>query len=132
MKFIVNSSCLETDFSELIDPVVCLDSIKKSEILIEEARHKQEGFNRYLKKGIGNKSDKQKKTLANIKKLFNRSNNAIKFVDDYGSMILEVERKVAENPEPEPEPSKEKLKRKKCSLELREEVINKIKNNKKI
>ena len=50
MKFIVNSSCLETNFSELIDPVVCLDSIKKREILIEEVRHKQEGFNRYLKK----------------------------------------------------------------------------------
>ena len=70
--------------------------------------------------------------MANIKKLFNRRNNAIKFVDDYGSMILEVERKLAEKPQPEPEPSKAKLKRKKCSLELREEVINKIKNNEKI
>ena len=69
--------------------------------------------------------------MTNIKKLFNRSNNAIKFVDDYGSMILEVERKVAEKPQPEPEPSKAKLKRKKCSLELREEVITKLKIMKK-
>ena len=40
VKFIVNSSDLETDFSELKDPVAFLDSIKKPEILIEEARHK--------------------------------------------------------------------------------------------
>ena len=70
--------------------------------------------------------------MANIKKLFNRRNNAIKFANEYGSMILEVERKAAEKPEPEPEPSKAKPKRKKCSLELREELINKTKNSEKI
>ena len=32
LKLIVNSSCLETDFSELKDPVAFLDSIKKREI----------------------------------------------------------------------------------------------------
>ena len=47
-------------------------------------------------------------------------------------MILEVERKAAEKPEPEPEPSKAKPKHKKCSLELREELINKTKNSEKI
>ena len=36
LKFIVNSSGLETDFSELKDPVAVLDSIKIHEILIEE------------------------------------------------------------------------------------------------
>ena len=34
-----------------------------------------------------------KKTLVNINTLFNRRNNAIKFGDDYGSMILEAKRK---------------------------------------
>ena len=48
-KFIVNSSGLETDFSELKDPVAFLDSIKQREVLVEEARYKQEEFNRYLK-----------------------------------------------------------------------------------
>ena len=33
---------------------------------------------------------KDKKTMANINKLFNGRNDAIKFVDDYGSMILEA------------------------------------------
>ena len=49
LKFIVNSSGLETDFSEIKDPVAFLDSIKNCEISIEEARHKQEEFNRYIK-----------------------------------------------------------------------------------
>ena len=64
VKFIVNSSDLETDFSELKDPVAFLDSIKKPEILIEEARHKQKKFNRYLKNiTSGNKSEKREKSF---------------------------------------------------------------------
>ena len=42
LKFIISSSGTETDFSELEDPVALLDNIKKREISIEEARHKQE------------------------------------------------------------------------------------------
>ena len=68
---------------------------------------------------------------------FNGRNEAIKFVDDYGSMILEDKIKAAEGePEPEPskakrkaakpDPSKAKAKRKKSPLE-REEFINEIK-----
>ena len=61
MKFIVNGSGLETDFGELKNPVASLDSTKKLEISIQEARHKQDEFNRYLKKiRIRNKSEKQK------------------------------------------------------------------------
>ena len=57
---------------------------------------------------------KNKKVLANISKLFNGRNDAIKFVDDYGSMILQTKRKAAEEEtEPEPEPSKAKTKTKK-------------------
>ena len=33
---------------------------------------------------------KNKKTLANINILFNARNDAIKFIEDYGSMILEI------------------------------------------
>ena len=47
LKFIVNSTGLQTDFSELKDPVAFLDSIKKREIVVEEARYKQEEFDRY-------------------------------------------------------------------------------------
>ena len=40
----------------------------------------------------GNKNDEQKKTLGNINTLFNARNNAIKFIEDYGSVILEAKR----------------------------------------
>ena len=36
--------------------------------------------------------------MANINELFNRRNDAIKFVDDYGSMILEAKIKDGEEP----------------------------------
>ena len=38
----------------------------------------------------------KKNTLANINKLLNGRNDAIRFLDDFGSMILEAKRKVAE------------------------------------
>ena len=49
LKFIVKRSDLGNYFSELRDPAIFLDSIKRREILIEEAQHKREEFNRYLK-----------------------------------------------------------------------------------
>ena len=62
--------------------------------------------------------------------LKNKRNDAIRFVDDYGSMILEAKRKAAEE-EPKPEPSKLKTKRKKSPFELHENFINEIKNDEK-
>ena len=70
LKFIVNSSGLETDFSELKGRVAFLDNTKKREISIEEARIKQKESNRYLKK-IRTGNESEKKTLANINRLFN-------------------------------------------------------------
>ena len=46
-KFIVHSSGLETNFSELKNLwVFFFDSVKKSELSIEEARYKEEKTNR--------------------------------------------------------------------------------------
>ena len=42
------------------------------------------------------KNWKTEKTLPNINILFNGKNDAIKFVEDYGSMILEAKRKATE------------------------------------
>ena len=61
--------------------------------------------------------------MANINELFNGRNNAIKFVDDYGSMILEAKRKAAEE-EPKPEPTKAKTKSKKSPFEMHKKSIN--------
>ena len=66
--------------------------------------------------------------MVNISKLVNRRNDPIKFVDDYGSMIVEAKRKATEEePESEPEPSKAKTKRK-----LHQKFINEIRNCGKI
>ena len=40
----------------------------------------------------GNKNASQKRTLANIKILFNGRDNAIKFTEDYGLMILKAKK----------------------------------------
>ena len=72
-----------------------LDSITKCEMPIEKARPKQEDLSKYLEKiRIGNKA--AKKSLSNINKLFNVRNDAIKFADDCGSIILQAKRKTAE------------------------------------
>ena len=52
-----NIGGLETDLSDLKYPVAFLDSINKWEVSLEEVWHKQEEFNRCLKKiRTGNKS----------------------------------------------------------------------------
>ena len=44
----------------------------------------------------GNKTKEQRNTLANINRPFNGRNGAIKFIEDYGSMILGAKKKAAE------------------------------------
>ena len=67
--------------------------------------------------------------MANINKLFNGRNDAIKFVDDYGSMILEGKRK-ATGEEPEAESSKAKTKHEKVSKYLKKNLLMKLKSMK--
>ena len=49
LKIAINSSSIEISFSELKDPVDFLDRQKKCGISTQEAWHKQEEFNKYLK-----------------------------------------------------------------------------------
>ena len=60
---------------------------------LEEGKNIQQDYENYLKYiRKGNKNDEQRKTLANINVLFNARNNAIKSIEDYGSVILEAKR----------------------------------------
>ena len=70
--------------------------------------------------------------MAIINKLFNRRNDAMKFVDDYGSMILEAKKKAARE-ESQTESSKAKTKHEKFINEqiFIEKFINEIKNEEK-
>ena len=85
------------DFSTLKDPISLLEAIKKGTITLQEAKNTQQDYLKYLNTiRKGNKNDNQKRTLANINILFNARNNAIKFIEDYGSMILEAKKLVRE------------------------------------
>ena len=60
---------------------------------MEKATEQQYNFPKYLNTiRIGNKNDNQKRTLANINMFYNGRDNAIRFIEDYGSMILEAKR----------------------------------------
>ena len=81
------------DFSELTDPLTLLDKIKKGELKLETAKGNQKNLFediKYIRKR--NKNAEQKKILANLNMFYNGRNSVIKFVEDYGSMILEAKR----------------------------------------
>ena len=65
------------------------NDIKKGELSLEEAKNLQKDYSEYLKKVRKGTKNKEKKALANINILFNARNGAIKFIEDYGSVILE-------------------------------------------
>ena len=94
LKIAINSSSIEISFSELKDPVDFLDRRKKCGISTQEAWHKQEEFNKYLKELKINLKNK-KKSLVDINRDFKERNDHIKFVDDSNSIILEAKIKVA-------------------------------------
>ena len=67
---------------------------------MNKAIEQQQNFYKYLNMiRIGNKNDNQKKVLANANILFNGRNSAFKFIEDYGSMILEAKRLAKEEQE---------------------------------
>ena len=93
LKYVVASSGDEYSFDRLNDPITFLNNIKKGKISLEEAKNKQQNYHNYLNIiRRGNKNANQKKVLANINIHFNARNNAIKFIEDYGSMILEAKK----------------------------------------
>ena len=86
-KFI--SSGDEYKFDGLTDPLVLLNNIKKGKITIQQAKNTQKEYNKVLNLiRRGNKNNVQRATLNNINNLYNARDMAIKFIEDYGSMIL--------------------------------------------
>ena len=98
LKYIVVSSGDEYSFNKLNDPITFLNNIKTGKISLEEAKNKQQNYLNYLNIiRRGNKKSNQKKVLANINIHFNARNSAMKFIEDYGSMILEAKKNWKEN-----------------------------------
>ena len=64
---------------------------------MEEPKISEKDFSYYLKKiRKGNKTQEQEKTQENLNVLFNERNDAINFIEGYGSMILEAKKKASE------------------------------------
>ena len=93
LDYVVLSSDMEYIFSVEKDPISLLNAIKKGEMSLEEAKNRQKDYLKYLNiVRKGNKNPRQKRTKSNIENHFNARNSAIKFIEDYGSMILEAKR----------------------------------------
>ena len=91
LDYVVLSSDMEYKFSVEKDPISLLNAIKKGEMSVEEAKNRQRDYLKYLNIiRKGNKNPRQKRTISNIENHFYARNSAIKFIEDYGSMILEA------------------------------------------
>ena len=98
LNYVVLSSGDEYNFNKLDDPLTFLNNIKKGKISLSEAIEQQRNYYNNLDIiRIGNKNANQKKVLTNANILYNGRNSAIKFIQDYGSMILEAKRLAKQN-----------------------------------
>ena len=94
LKYVAVNSGRIYDFSGLTDPLTILEG----EMSLEEANNYQQNYLDYLSTiRKGNKNPEQRKTLANINIHFNARDSAIKFIEDYGSMILEAKKNWQKN-----------------------------------
>ena len=93
LKYVTANNRLSYTFSELEDPLTLLNEIKKGETSLEEAKTEQQNYLEYLNViRKGNKNAEQRKVIANINMLYNARNDAIKFIKDYGSKILDAKK----------------------------------------
>ena len=93
LDYVILSKDMEYNFSIEKDPISLLKAIKDGEMSLKEARDRQRNYLQYLniiRKGY--KNSVQKRTLSNIENHFNARERAIKFIEDYGSMVLEARR----------------------------------------
>ena len=93
IEYVVLSSNMAYNFSVEKYPISLLNDIKSGKTTLKEAKDAQESSRYYLNIiRKGNKNDNQKRTLANINMFYNARDNTIKFIEDFGSMILDARR----------------------------------------
>ena len=82
LNYVVERSDDEYSVNKIKDPIALFS--------LEEAKEKQKDYYNYLNTiRKGNKSANQKRTLANINIFINARDNAIKFIEDYSSVIID-------------------------------------------
>ena len=93
LKYVTINSNTTHNFSDITDPITFPNEIENGKVSLEEAKNIQQYYLEYLNIiRKGNKNAKQRKTVANINILYSARNNAIKSIEDYGSMILEAKK----------------------------------------
>ena len=93
LEYVAHSGKKIYNFSKLTDPLTFLGEIKKGKMSLEEAKIYQQNCLDYLNIiRKGNKNAKQKNPLANVNMFYNARDSAIKFIEDYGSIILEAKK----------------------------------------
>ena len=93
LQYIIFSKKHTINFSELKSPLTLLDEIQKGETTLQEAKDYQKDYLGYIKNiQKGNKNAQQREILPNLNMLYNAREEAIKFIEDYSSMILEAKR----------------------------------------
>ena len=91
MKYFAYNSNTETNLSELQDSITFLNNIGEDKVTFGQERNKEEAFNGYLRSiKKGNKYGKQNKKHYVILICFIKArNNAIKFLCDYSSIVIQ-------------------------------------------
>ena len=93
LEYVILSNDMAYNFSVEKDPISFLNDIKSGKTTLKKAKEAQQNYLYYLNIiRKGNKNENQKRTLTNINMFYNARGNSIKFIEDYGSMILEVRR----------------------------------------
>ena len=92
----------DVKFDEFDNALNIINKIQNGKISLEDVKNNQEKFKSYLgeiKKGNKkHRSKVQKNTLYNIEMLYKARNEAIKFYDDYSSMMSEAKYRAIKGP----------------------------------
>ena len=93
LEYVLLSNDIAYNFFVEKDPISLLDDVKNGKTTLKKAKDSQENYRYYLNViRKGNKNDIQKITLTNVNMFYNARDNAIKFIEDFGSMILQARR----------------------------------------
>ena len=93
LEYVILSKDMEYNSSIEKDPISLLNDIKEGKTTLKEAKDRQRNYKYYLNIiRKGNKNSVQKRTLSNIENHYDARESVIKFIEDYGTMVLEAKR----------------------------------------
>ena len=95
LDYVILSKDMEYNFSIEKDPISLLNDIKEGKTTLKETKDRQRNYKYYLNIiRKGNKNSVQKRILSNIENHYDARESVIKFIEDYGTMVLEAKRLV--------------------------------------